>query len=193
MTCAFSGHWPLREKFELFSCKNFCSALTICQLAGHCECPTGSRPFTVLEYLSPASCGGFICLRLVLTDLSRVQRITKVLSAVPKIFGGKLLTAHFFVDILAIFCTVMQISLHIRHLAPELCPMYLKMRFPSGRNGPAFFTGQRGVFVLLFPVYIICQIKQNRDVFCENFFKYFLRFPVLFHTRKKEALWSPSE
>ncbi len=52
--------------------------------------------------------------------------------AVPKknlihVFSGHWpLFFAFFVDILAIFCTTMQISLRIRYSAPELCPMHLK-------------------------------------------------------------------
>ena len=117
--------------------------------------------------------GLLTCLRLVLTDLSRVQRITKVLSAVPKIFGGKLLTAHFFVDILAIFCTVMQISLHIRHLAPELCPMHFENAVSARPEQTCIF--HRPTRCLCSPVSCIYNMPnktKQRRLFCKYFFSY---------------------
>ena len=163
----------------LSSCKNSCSAQTICQLAEQCERPTGSRPFTVLEYLSPASCGGFLCLGPAPTDLLRVQRITKVLSAVPKILGGKLHTAHFLhyhADLTCASGTWRQ----------NCTRCTLKMWFPPGRSRPAFFAGGQNYLCLSVPcIYNMLNKILKRRFFTRIFSNISFAFTGIFVRKKR--------
>lgn len=71
------------------------------------------------------------------TSLSLIRSSKKNLTYV---FSGHwpLFLNFFFVDISAIFCTVMQISLRIRHRRQSCARCTLKMRFPPGRSRPIF-------------------------------------------------------
>ena len=101
----------------------------------------------------------------------------------------------FFVDILAIFCTTMQISLRIRYLAPELCPMHLKNVVSARPEQTCIFHRlTRFLCCSVACIYNMPNKIPKRRFFVKNFKNIFLHLPVLFFAcKKKETIWPPSE
>lgn len=100
----------------------------------------------------------------------------------------------FFVDILAIFCTTMQISLRIRYSAPELCPMHLKNVVSARPEQTCIF--HRLTRLLCCPVACIYNMpnKIPKRRFLRKILRIFFCVCQYFFLRtKKETIWSPSE
>lgn len=78
----------------------------------------------------------------------------------------------FFVDILAIFCTTMQISLRIRHSAPELCPMHLKNVVSARPEQTCIFHR----LTRLLCCSVACIYNMPNKIPKRRFFKYFFSY-----------------
>ena len=84
-------------------------------------------------------------------------------------------SGHALVDIfLAIFCTVVQIRLRIRHMAPKIAPDAPR-NMVSARPKQTFisYREMRLPCYPVFPSYLICRIKYFLDVFMQKILKYF--------------------